>query len=69
MANMADVMIGSILNYCSAIAMLRYRQMVGAVISKSDTMRRRFLLRRIHVTLKGIEHNKSDTVMNVSIIT
>ena len=43
--------------------------MVGAVISKSDTMRRRFLLRRIHVTLKGIEHNKSDTVMNVSIIT
>jgi len=31
-ANMADVMIGSILNYCSAIAMLRYRQMVGAVI-------------------------------------
>lgn len=43
--------------------------MVGAVVSKSDTMRRCFHLRRIHVTLKGIEHNKSDDVMNVSIIT
>ena len=50
-ANMADVMIGSILNYCSAIAMLRYRQMVGAVIQSQIPCAGNFFLWRIHVTL------------------
>ena len=68
-AKLADSIIGSFLDYRSAIAMLIYRQMVGAVISKSDTTRRDFAFRRIHVTLKDIEHNKSYTVMNVSSIT
>ena len=44
-------MIGSILNYCSAIAMLRYRQMVGAVIQSQIPCAGDFFLRRIHVTL------------------
>ena len=68
-ANMADVMIGSILHYCSAIAMLRYKQMVGAVIQSQIPRAGDFFPRRIHVTLKGIEHNKFADVMNVSIIT